>query len=295
MSGPILVVGSANMDVVVRVPRQAAPGETVLGGDYAVYPGGKGANQAVAAARAGGVVRMAGLVGDDAFGAQLRAHLAGDGVDTTCLGTWRGPSGIALITVDDRGQNTIVVSPGANGHVTPDLIPAGELQRAALVVLQLEIPSPTVVFVAEACRAAGVPVLLNPAPAQPLPDEVWRGVRYLVLNETESEQLGGVAALRARGADTVILTLGARGVCWSGPAGDGRLAAQPVPVVDTTAAGDAFCGALAAQLAGRVALPDAIRFANAAGALAVTRHGAQPSLGRRAEIEALLIQGKDEQ
>jgi ribokinase len=278
------------MDLVVKVARQPSPGETVLGGDLATYPGGKGANQAVAAARAGGVVQMVGLVGDDTFGPQLRANLQSCGVDTRHLGTCDGPSGVALITVDEQGQNMIVVSPGANGSVTPEHVPLEVLRGAALVVLQLEIPLDTVRYV---IREAGVPVLLNPAPAQPVPLD---GIRYLVLNETEAALLSGVSepraaarALRAKGVGTVIVTLGGEGVCWLDAAGEGSLPAHRVKVVDTTAAGDAFCGALAVRLAEGAPLVDAVRFANAAGAVAVTRAGAQPGLGTRAEIEALLL------
>jgi ribokinase len=295
MNKPIIVVGSINMDLVVRVQRQPTPGETILGGDYLTIPGGKGANQAVAAARAGGVVKMCGLVGSDPFGPVLRVNLTSNGVDTGHVGTWNGPSGVALITVDDTGQNMIVVSPGANGHVLPSMIPDALLREAGMVMLQLEIPLETVRDVIQACRIDKTPVLLNPAPAQVLPNDLLDGVRYVVANETEvmllgagQDELSSARRLRARGVDTVIVTLGERGVLWVGQGGEGRLPAHVVKAVDTTAAGDGFCGALAVKLSEGASLEDSLKFANAAGAIAVTRPGAQPSLASRGEIERFL-------
>jgi ribokinase len=295
MNKPIIVVGSINMDLVVRVQRQPTPGETILGGDYVTIPGGKGANQAVAAARAGGVVKMLGLVGSDPFGPVLRENLTSNGVDAGFVGTWNGPSGVALITVDDKGQNMIVVSPGANGHVLPSMIPGTLLREAGMVMLQLEIPLETVREVIRSCRIEKTPVMLNPAPAQTLPDDVLDGVRYVVANETEvmllgagQNELSSARRLRARGVDTVIVTLGERGVLWVGPAGEGSLPGHVVKAVDTTAAGDGFCGALAVKLSEGASLENALKFANAAGAMAVTRPGAQPSLASRGEIEGFL-------
>ncbi len=296
----IAVVGSLNMDLVVTVPRHPKPGESILGGNYATYPGGKGANQAVAAARAGGSVQMLGLVGDDAFGVQLRANLEVSSVDTSQVGVVPGPSGIALITVDAQGENTVVASPGANSLLLPDRIPLDVLTTAKIVLMQLEIPLGTVQVVTKIAAAAGIPVLLNAAPVEPLPDRLLQGVDYLIVNQSEAALLSGapihtkndalmaIRRLRQRGIQTAIATLGNQGVIWSGPAGEGYLPAHKVDVVDTTAAGDAFCGGFAACLAEGMPLEAALRFANAAGAIAVTRQGAQPSLGHRTEIENLV-------
>ena len=297
----ILVVGSLNMDLVVTVETHPKPGDTVLGGDTRTIPGGKGANQAAAASKAGGSVAMLGLVGSDAYGDALREALREAGVDVGLVGTAKGPSGVALITVDADGQNMIVVSPGANGKLSLKDFEEGMLDGAALVVMQLEIPLQTVQTVAEAAAALGVPVLLNPAPAQPLSDGFLSKIGYLVVNEGEAALLSGwsevqdaesalaaAQSLRERGADTVVVTLGARGLVWSGGDGEGRLEPHNVKAIDTTAAGDAFCGAFAVALAEGKGLEPALRFANAAGALATTKEGAQPSLPTRGEVEAWL-------
>lgn len=298
--GLIAVVGSLNMDLMVTVPRHPQPGETILGDNYAAYPGGKGGNQAVAAARAGGSVQMLGLVGDDAFGTQLRENLEGSGVDISQVNTVPGPSGIALITVDAQGENTIVVSSGANSLLLPDRISLNVLTTAKLILMQLEIPLETVQFVAETAAAEGIPVLLNAAPVEPLPNQLLQDIHYLIINESEANLLSEVSIhtkddalmaaqkLRQRGIQTAIITLGNQGVVWFSPEDEGYLPAHQVDVVDTTAAGDAFCGGFAACLAEGLPLEPALRFANAAGAIAVTRQGAQPSLGNRAEIEHLL-------
>ena len=298
-SNRILVVGSLNMDLVVTVETHPKPGDTVLGGDTRTIPGGKGANQAAAAAKAGGSVAMLGLVGSDAYGDALREALREVGVDVERVGTVEGPSGVALITVDADGQNMIVVSPGANGKLTPERFEEGMLEGVSLVMMQLEIPLPTVQTVAKAAGARSVPVLLNPAPAQPLSDELLQKVKCLVVNEGEAALLSGsevtaenalaaARSLRERGAETVVVTLGARGLVWSGGDGEGTLDAHSVKAIDTTAAGDAFCGAFAVALAEGRELEPALRFANAAGALATTKEGAQPSLPTRGEVEALL-------
>ncbi len=296
----ILVVGSLNMDLVVTVETHPKPGDTVLGGDTRTIPGGKGANQAAAASKAGGDVAMLGLVGSDAYGDALREALREAGVDTERVRTVEGLSGVALITVDADGQNMIVVSPGANGKLSPKDFEEGMLDGAALVVMQLEIPLPTVQTVAEAAAALGVPVLLNPAPAQPLADELLSKIRYLVVNEGEAALLSGSSvtdaesalaaaqSLRERGAEKVVVTLGARGLVWSSDDGEGKLEPHNVKAIDTTAAGDAFCGAFAVALAEEKGLEPALRFANTAGALATTKEGAQPSLPTREEIEGLL-------
>lgn len=243
---------------------------------------------------------MLGAVGDDAFGSELAGNLKGFRVDISRLETIPGPSGMAFITVDTRGQNAIIVSPGANGKLTPEKVPQELVQQAAMVVMQLEIPLKTVTHVAQLAHDAGVSVLLNPAPAQPLGDTLLAQLSVLVVNEGEAELLSGLEshnrasarqaaeALRARGASTVIVTLGENGLVWVREGSSGHLEAHAVEAVDTTAAGDAFCGALAAKLAAGSELEPALRFANAAGALAVTKKGAQPSLPEREAIEALL-------
>jgi ribokinase len=305
----LLVVGSLNMDVVVTVPHVPQPGETVLGSDYALYPGGKGANQAVAAARAGSCpVQLVGCVGSDAFGAQLRAAIQASGVGDQALHTVSGSSGVALITVvtaaDQQGQNSIVVSPGANAHldpqrwqslVTPDLWGA-----AGLLLLQLEIPLPTVIEAISRADQAGIPVMLNPAPFLPLDLSVLQQVSYLVLNQTEAESLSqrrirdissaqeAALHLQQQGIPTVIITLGGSGVIWADQAGIHHQPAFVVEVVDTTAAGDCFCGVLGSVLVAGGSLAAGIRFGAAAAALAVARVGAQPSLPWHHEIQRFL-------
>lgn len=300
----ITVVGSLNMDLVTPAVKIPAPGETVIGGDLQTFPGGKGGNQAVAAARQGAQVAMVGRVGDDAFGQQLRQVLAADGIDLTCVwSTAVTPSGVALIVVDAQGQNSIVVAPGANMRLTPaDVETAVSLIQAAdALLLQLETPLETVQRAAELAQAAGVTVILNPAPARPLPPELLRLVDILIPNESETATLTGlpvhdeaalrVAAdhLRAQGVGTVILTLGARGALLATAGGTRHFPAFAVPqVVDTTAAGDAFVGGLATAVANGLPLETAVLWGCAAGALAVTRAGAQPSLPTRAETAVLL-------
>jgi len=299
MAKPILVIGSLNMDLVVAVPRLPLPGETVLGSSTNQYPGGKGANQAVAAARAGGQVKMAGQIGSDEFGRQLKRNLKRNQVNVQWLRNSSDPTGIALITVDPQGQNVIVVSPGANGSLTPDWLKQRQIQSAGLILMQLEIPMETVEWVAQVAVAAAVPVMLNPAPMQPLSEELLDNLEYLILNETEASQLTGqplrdrsdaeaMAEELHRRVPMVILTLGRSGVVWCGAQGQGHRPAYGVEVVDTTAAGDSFCGALAVQIAESQPWSEAIRFATAAAALTVTRSGAQPSLPDRKEIEGFL-------
>lgn len=300
----VAVVGSANLDLVVEVAAVPAPGETVLGGDLRRLPGGKGANQAVAAARLGRRVAMVGRVGDDDAGRALAAALAAAGVDTAHVRTTGdAPSGTALIAVGADGDNSIVVSPGANSRLSPaDVARAGRvLDAAAVVLLQLEVPVETV---AAAVGAAGGTVVLNPAPAPaaPLPHEVLDRLDVLVPNQTELAALAGHAGLSAIGdvdADTavalarglpvasVVATLGADGAMVVTGAEAVHVPAPPVVAVDTTAAGDAFCGALADALAGGAGLVDAARWAVRAGAAATRRAGAQPSLPTRAEVDQL--------
>lgn len=285
----IVVVGSVNMDLVARCDVLPRPGETVAGSDFTQVPGGKGANQAIAAARAGSsevAVTMAGAVGSDAFADGLLAHLAAAGVDTAPVRRAPGSSGIAQITVDGRAENVIVVIPGANGTMTALTDDELAVVRGAdLLVLQLEIPLPAVAQAACAARDAGVPVLLNPSPVADLPAELCAALTLAVVNEGEVEALG--AALD--GVPVVVTTLGSRGARYMAAAtGDVQVEAPRVTAVDTTGAGDAFTGALAvAYLEGR-SPRDALRYACAAGALATTVPGA--SSPTREQIHALVAE-----
>lgn len=304
----ILVVGSVNMDMVVRVREMPAPGETVLGGGFQTAFGGKGANQAVAAARLGGKCRLIAAVGDDEFGPALRTNLQNEGVDCSAVATKHGePSGVAMILVDANGENSIVVSSGANFRVTPDddLFPNEHLfAEAAMVVLQLELPLPTVRAAVELARRHHCQIILDPAPAPTtLCDELCR-VDLLTPNVIEAERITGAraggrgdesvdklvaSAIIQRGAKNVVLKLGGRG-CLAVTA-DGHFYKVPpfkVPIVDTTAAGDAFTAALAVTMARGDHIREAARFANAAGALACTRLGAQTAMPTALEVGALL-------
>lgn len=294
MKGPLLVVGSLNMDLVVRAPRLPRLGETVLGGEFRTFPGGKGANQAVACARLGAPVTMIGRVGQDAFGASLLQTLAQDGVDLTYIRQDGGAAtGVALITVVESGDNAIVVASGANGRVSAEDVRAAEavFREAAALVLQLECPLEAVTEAVHLARHYGLPIVLNPAPARPLPDDLLQAVDYLIPNESELALLSGreqraqaIEALLARGVRHLVITLGEEGALLATEAEQRHFAAYAVQAVDTTAAGDAFVGAFAVALAEGQPLAEAIRWGNAAGALAVTRPGAQPSLPRRAEL-----------
>jgi len=300
MTAPeVVVVGSLNMDLVARVARLPVPGETVPGSRFATVPGGKGANQAVAAARLGARTAMIGCVGDDDFGARLRAGLEADGVDCSALRTAEStPSGVALIAVDQAGRNGIVVVPGANGQLAPADVDAAErlIAGARIVILQLEVPIDTAVHAARRARALGRTVVLNPSPARPLPAGLLGCVDLLVPNEIEAAALTGapvvsvddaIAAgrhLRAGGAGTVLVTLGAAGAVTVAADGERHAPAPRVEAVDTTAAGDTFLGGLCAALVGGRTLAGAVAFGQAAAALCVTRRGAQPSIPYAREI-----------
>lgn len=303
-SGParydLLVVGSANADLVVGVDRRPAPGETVLGSDLAVHPGGKGANQAVAAARLGARTALLARVGDDAHGRLLLESQRSAGVDTTGVLVGGAPTGVALITVDPSGDNSIVVSPGANARLTPgDIRAARPLLRAARVVsVQLEIPLDTV---AETARVmpSGTRLVLNPSPPAPLPAEVLAACDPLVLNEHEARSILGphagttpeswARALTALGPRSVVITLGAGGALTADTrTGDHvRVPSPAVDAVDTTGAGDAFTAALAWRLGLGEELPEAASFAVRVGAAAVTKEGAQASFPTADEVSAL--------
>jgi len=303
----IVVVGSINLDLVARTARIPAPGETVSGSSFQTFFGGKGANQAVAAGRLGALVHMLGKVGTDVFGPQLRSGLEASGVNTTAVGEASGPSGVALISTDSAGQNSIIVVPGANGEVTPaDLDSYLDLIRnAAIVLTQLEIPLPTVEHLATITQREGVPLMLDPAPARPLPDSLFQRVDWITPNETETCTLLGTpsvqwndssmkdaaTALLQRGVRNVVLKLGERG-CYLALA-DGRrefVPAYKVRAVDTTAAGDAFNGAFATALVRGQDPIGSAAWAGAVAAISVTRAGAQPSMPNPEEVEAFLAQ-----
>jgi len=282
---------------VVRHPK---PGETIIGGDLQHFHGGKGANQAVAAARLGGRVRMVGRVGADAYGAELKRGLEAEGIATADVAEIDSPTGVALISVSEDGQNAIIVSPGANARLRPEDLSPAQFANAKVVVLQLETPLETVQRAAELGREAGARVLLNAAPAQELPEELLQELDVLVVNEFEAAQVAGeeepesmeealsLARQLARRVPVVVITLGARGLVWAGAEGEGYLPAFEVQAVDTTAAGDAFVGGLAAALAAGEPFAAALKYGSAAGALAATRPGAQPSLPRKNEIKNYL-------
>jgi ribokinase len=297
-SPSVLVVGSSNTDLIVRVPRLPAPGETVLGSDLATAAGGKGANQAVAAARLGARVTFVARVGADAYGRAALAQFQREGLDTRFVTTdSEAPSGAALIVVGPNGQNQIAVAPGANLRLTPADVEAARpaFEQGRVLLLQLESPVETVLAAARLGRAHGLTVILNPAPAQALPDELYSLSDVLTPNEREAGQLTGeqspedaASVLLDRGAGSVIVTLGEAGALLATREALHRVPGFPVAAVDATAAGDAFNGALAVALARGEPLPAAVRRAHAAAAIAVTRQGAQPSLPTAEEVDSFL-------
>ncbi|MCS7057695.1 MAG: ribokinase [Meiothermus sp.] len=305
----VVVVGSLNMDLLVRVRRHPHPGETVLGSDYETHCGGKGANQAVAAARMLGktapakasgapaqpLVRMIGRVGQDEFGQRLRNGLKREQINVHAVLPIPAPTGVAFIAVDEEGENTIIVSPGANHRLRPEHLTPAEFEGARVVVLQLEIPLDTVRRAAELGRSAGARVVLNAAPVQKLPEKLLDQVDVLVINESEALGLTGVAPASPEAAlelaqqlsqkvASVVITLGEQGAVWAGPETSGYRPALRVKSVDNTGAGDAFVGALVAALYEGRDLAEAVRWGVVAGALATTRMGAQSALPCRAEV-----------
>jgi ribokinase len=301
--GSVLIMGSINTDLVVRSPHLPRPGETISGHEFSQISGGKGANQAVAAARIGGRVAMAGCVGGDANGALRLADLEAEGIDCSAVETDPSvPSGVAIVTVADDGQNTIVVVPGSNGQVTPEMVKRHDavIKAADVVVCQLETPWDSVYATLVTARRFGKLTVLNPAPATgPLPPEWLPLVDYLVPNEVEAAILAGLPVesqsgarraakeLQRAGARNVIVTLGSQGAYLLPEAGEGtHYPAPKVNAVDTTAAGDTFIGVFAAQLAARQPIEAAISLAQRAAAISVTRAGAQPSIPTRQEVDS---------
>lgn len=307
MRNEIAVVGSLNMDLVVHVGRRPKRGETVLGSDFFMSPGGKGANQAYAARRLGAAVGLIGKVGSDMFGDTLRSALRSGGVDVAHVEAVEGqPTGIAQISVDDEGDNSIIVAPGANLHCRPEDIRKSEeaIKGAKLLMVQLEIPLDAVLEATMIAKRYGVPVLLDPAPARPLPDELYRVTDYIVPNASEMAELTGIeitdkrsaieasSVLRSKGVRYVFAKLGDRGVVVSDASRTIAVGAYRVAPVDTTAAGDAFAGALGAAIVAGMPLPAAAQFANAVGALTVTKPGAQTAMPSEPEVKTFMERAK---
>jgi ribokinase len=297
---PIVVVGSINMDLVAHTHQLPVPGQTVIGTGFDTTPGGKGANQAVAAARLGYPVAMVGAVGNDVFGQALLDNLNHSGVHTEAVARIPGPSGVAPILIADNGENSIVVIPGANGKMDPAAIDrqSALIRSAGMVLCQLELPIETVAYTLALCAAAGVPVILDPAPAAPLPDAVFHQITWFTPNETEaaaylsyqSRTEDAAQQLLDKGLKGVVLKRGAEGSYVAVRGKAAWVKSFPVQPVDTVAAGDCFNGAFAvALLEGRDPWT-AARFASAAAAISVTRHGAQASMPSRAEVDAFLAE-----
>ncbi|UZJ58630.1 ribokinase [Pseudomonas sp. KU26590] len=307
MQAKVVIVGSLNMDLVTRAPRLPRAGETLAGQSFVTVPGGKGANQAVAAARLGASVAMVGCVGDDAYGEQLRTALLAEGIDCQAVIRIDGEStGVALIVVDDSSQNAIVIVAGGNGHVTASVVDSFDalLSQAEVIICQLEVPLDTVGHVLKRGHELGKTVILNPAPASgPLPAEWFAWIDYLIPNESEATALTGLpvdstasadaaaSALLAAGVSKVIVTLGEQGALFASKSRSEHFPAPKVQPVDTTAAGDTFVGGFAAALADGKSESDAIRFGQIAAALSVTRSGAQPSIPTFAEVQASAAHG----
>jgi len=297
----IIVIGSLNADLVVKSPRFPQPGETISGEDLQTIPGGKGANQAVAAARQGVKTAMLGRVGSDSFSSFLLNNLKSNHVDTSHVLKTDSATGTAIIVVDANGQNSIVLSPGANGMVTPADVDSASFLNSKLLLLQLEIPTLTVLRAAQKAREHGLTVILNPAPAKPLPAELLANVDILIPNESELALLSGLPVedvpsaetaakkILKRGVKTVIVTLGSKGALLVTEEQVKQVASYPVNVVDTTAAGDAFIGGFASSSANSKSLEESVRYGCACGALATTKFGAQPSLPNKEEVETFLI------
>ncbi len=299
MRPKIVVIGSSNTDMICRVPHIPKPGETVLGGDFFTVQGGKGANQAVAAARAGGDVTFIACVGNDLFGKQAIESYKVEGIDTSCIEIVDNvPTGVALINVADSGENSIAVAPGANAKLTPEITDKYRdvILSANIILMQLEIPVETVFHVARMVHAANIPVVLNPAPAREIDTEILPMLACITPNEHEALLVSGLfppdaklvsemaAEIQRKGVKSVIITLGSEGVLYREGATEEKVPGIPVKAVDTTAAGDTFNGYLVVELAKGKTLREAITIANKAAAISVTRMGAQPSIPYSSEI-----------
>ena len=296
----IAVIGSSNTDMVIKTSKLPAPGETILGGNFFMNAGGKGANQAVAASRLGGNVSLIARTGDDVFGRQAKQIFESDKINTDYLLTDpHHPSGIALITVDSHGENCIVVAPGANNYLTKTDIKIAreEILRSEIILMQLEIPIETVSYVAEIARKAGIKVILNPAPAAKIPDELLSGLYMITPNETEAELISGIPVLDVesatlaarnlseRGVKVVIITLGSKGALLYAAGKEILVPVPKVEAIDTTAAGDVFNGAIAVAISEGFELENAVEFACKAASISVTRMGAQSSAPYRNELQ----------
>ena len=301
MSKPIIVVGSSNTDMVIKAERFPQPGQTILGGEFFLFPGGKGANQAVAAARLGGKVIFIAKVGNDMFGEQALQQFKTEGMITDYVAKDPDhPSGVALITVDNNGENTIVVAQGSNGTLSPDDVKSAEreFEKADIVLTQLETPLPTILHVAKLAGKFQKKMILNPAPAASLPDDLFKYLYLITPNETETEVLTGIKVkdnesliaatekLKQKGVANVIITLGSDGAYLSSDNGGKHIPTQKVKAVDSTAAGDVFNGAIAVALSENYTLEQAVEFANQAAAISVTKMGAQASAPYRRELKA---------
>jgi ribokinase len=302
---PIVVVGSINTDLVAVAKRMPAIGETAIASDFQIHPGGKGANQAVAVARLGYPVQMIGQLGSDLFGTDLRNYLQTAGVDVTGVGTSEGVSGVAIVMVSESGDNSILIAPGANNKLLPADLDANLsiLQGAGMVLAQLEIPLETVKHLARICARENIPLILDPAPAQTLPPDIFRSVAWFTPNQTEASfylgEENGMAvtpspretaqSFLSNGCSGVVLKMGANGTYLASQDGiDTAIPAFDVRAVDTTAAGDAFNAGFATALMLGKSPQDSARFAAAVAAISVTRKGAQPSMPSMAEVEAFL-------
>jgi len=304
-SKKIVVVGSCNTDMVIKADRLPVPGETILGGTFFMNPGGKGANQAVAAARLGGNVTLISKTGNDVFGKQSVMLYNTENIKTDYIySDSRHPSGVALITVDSQGENCIVVASGANAYLNPQDIDkaSAEIENSDLVLMQLEIPIETVEYVAEMANKKGIKVILNPAPARALSNNLLKNVYIIIPNKNEAEILSGIKVsdiesakqaadiISAKGVDIVVITLGSHGALIKEYAEYHFVEAYKVDALDTTAAGDTFCGSFCVGLSENRSILDSVKFAARAAAITVTRMGAQASIPYRSELSSLDVE-----